>query len=274
MLSKLFLAGCNRGRAEGLRDESMDIGQTTYAVFIGHLLAIEDAPHTFVARATTSQIVAARTGHLRITGHAGRTAERCTSAILGPGRRYGIEWHGPQLLRLFIDAKSEEGKLLETRFRAHLSAGSRAISGFPPAMDTAVWRAIEGHEYAAAVVSVFRSLGVSRPVSKPHPAVAKAVAELDRFDHDIPTPTDLLKVAGIPAGQMYSFFARYTGVTIGTYARWQRLRRFCVALTQSSDWSDAARRAGFRPPSLLKDAIVRTFGLPASALETGWWIAP
>jgi AraC-like DNA-binding protein len=183
--------------------------------------------------------------------------------------------HGEGLVRLFLDVKSAAGETLASRFRALPTqvVGATRNTASPTLLDR-VWQALTEHQYARAAGSILAAFGVPKPAATPHPAVAKAVEYLNRFDRELPTATDLIKLVGIPAARMYSLFARDLGMSIGTYARWQRLRRFCVALTHSSDWGDAALRAGFRPPFVLADTVDRMFGLSESALDSGWWIAP
>lgn len=185
---------------------------------------------------------------------------------IGPNVAHAIDARGVDLLLLFVDPESREGRVL----RRH-AAPSRLLDDAACLELRARWPTRRGafrdEPFATAV---FAALEVERqaPPSLLHPGVARALAVLREAEDALPVG-QLARIAGLSPGRLGHVFAEQIGIPPRRYLLWTRLQRAAGAIAAGRPITEAAHAAGFADAAHLARTMRRMFGTTAAELAKG-----
>ena len=247
--------------------------QKTCAVFIGHLLAVDERVIPHRADGTTFELIAARGGFIQVAVEGDAIGTRGQAALIPPRSALRVvDGSGPSA-RLYVEAASFDGRALRLELGSRHNAltvndvGRRLV-------DVRCWDAVDRGDYITAAARMLGTLETRRPKSRAlDSAVVKVISRLNGNQAKEPTSAELSDCAGISLPLLRGRFFQAIGMTMGTYARWQRLRRL-APLLQTGSIADAAVQAGFRSRDQLLNDVWRLFGFGESDLKQALWIAP
>lgn len=185
---------------------------------------------------------------------------------VGPNVAHAIDARGVDLLLLFVEPESREGRVL----RRHATP-SRLLDDAACRQLRARWPVRRGtFRDESFATAVFAALEVERqaPPSLLHPGVARALAALREAENALPV-AQLARISRLSPGRLGHVFAEQIGIPPRRYLLWTRLQRAAGAIAAGRPITEAAHAAGFADGAHLARTMRRMFGTTAAELAKG-----
>ena len=255
-----------------MSDENAELplSKTTYVVFLGHLLILEDLDADRRSGGSTVELISLHDG----TFHVGRDGERglpADAVALAPRSGLHVGDGSGACARLYVEAHSFHGRALRQQLGAARDPFTAVRLG-RQIINASAWDAIARLDFVSAVARMLDGLEDRQPRRPLNAAVSAVLARLDRVELPPPSLGELSRGVEVPVDRLRGMFVQMLGMTVSTYAAWLRLRRLCGTLRAAS-LDEAATRAGFRSGQQARDDVRRLFGMAGDELLAGRWLA-
>jgi len=236
----------------------------TVLVSFGHALYVGPAGDTQPHRHHALQLVVALEGPFE--AQLGRADPRSFDSLLvAAGTEHRIDGRDLQVAIYYVDASSEEGRVLSGWLEGEEARDLPSdVGGVRQILERALARpsATVLPFLRARVAALLQHASSGAPARDPAVAAVCSLLE-ETLGAPLPIPA-LARRVGLPQREVSARFRRETGLTIRRYVLWLRLKRAVATLAEERTLTEAAYAAGFSDAAHLSRTFVQMFGVSPS----------